>query len=583
MPNDNHRLDPAVPALENHAFFEYFDYQHQPFRMPPELASGEKSRHPVCIAGGGPVGLAVALDLAGYGIRSVVIEDGDTLSYGSRAGCISRRSLDIFDRIGVARPFMEKGLPWTMGFSYYRDAEVLRFSMPDDDRQKFPPMINLPQNFMEQYLFDAVSKCDLIEVRWQQKVTGVDAGAGEGVAVDISTPSGAYRLHADWLIAADGARSTVRKSMGLKLHGESYQGRYLIADIRLDSKRPAGRLAWFDPPSNPGSTILMHKLTDEIWRFDYQLQPEDGEEEATDPERVSARIAAHLKMIGETGSWELSWISIYKANALTLEHYRHGRVLFAGDAAHPIPIFGVRGLNSGIDDAHNLAWKLALAIRGIGGDRLLDSFSIERTGATAENLRNAKKSTVFMSPPSPAYTLMRSAVLSLVISHPWLNTLINPRQSAAIHYQDSPLSSRDAPLDFDGGPRPGEPMAQIPIRAAKGPGVEFLTEAVGRHFLAIWFCADGKLPADLQPALERLQQKDLPFRYCVVTPAAAANHPWVLADEGGIAASAYGIRGSGLYLVRPDGYVAARWIAPTLNDIDAALRRAAGKEPGDEI
>ncbi|MFD2498385.1 FAD-dependent monooxygenase [Rhizorhabdus histidinilytica] len=171
-------------------------------------------------------------------------------------------------------------------------------------------------------------------------------------------------MKAGWVVAADGARSVVRQALGLKLQGDSYEGRYLIADIEVAGvERPVERHVWFDPPSNPGSTVILHVQPDGIWRIDIQLRDEDGDE-MLEEERLLPLLQAQLDMMGVTAGWTLVWKSIYRAHALTLDSYRHGRVMLAGDAAHLVPIFGVRGLNSGIDDAHNLAWKLALVAAG---------------------------------------------------------------------------------------------------------------------------------------------------------------------------------------------------------------------------
>lgn len=573
----------APTHRKGEGFYEYFDYVSHPFVPPPELSGNKGAVHPVCIVGGGPVGLAVALDLARFGIRSVVMQQNNTLNYGSRAGCLSRRSLEIFDRLGVVDAFMRTGLPWVTGYCYYGDKEVLRFDMPAGANEKYPPMLNIPQNFVEQYLLDAANKSELIEIRWQQKVIAVKPKPGEAAVLTIDTAAGAYELRADWILATDGARSTVRKSLGLQLQGETFEGRYLIADIRLETNRQVGRLAWFDPPSNPGSTILMHKMTDEIWRFDYQLSSDVSDEDAVDPASVSALIAKHLAMMGEAGKWELSWISIYKANALSLERYRHGNVLFLGDAAHPIPIFGVRGLNSGLDDAHNLAWKLACVMQGRADESLLDTYSIERVAATAENLRNAKKSTVFMCPPSPAYSLMREAALSLALEDRWLSSLINPRQSAPVRYESSPISSPEDESLFDGGPAVGEPMRQAAIRAARGQQIDFLAQAVSKQFLAVWFSRQSRWPDTLACRLDRLVKDGVPLQYCVVAEKAPEGAAWWLEDVGGACATAYGVRQEALYLIRPDGYVAGRWAGCAVEEIEKVMRRIFCVEAQHEI
>jgi 3-(3-hydroxy-phenyl)propionate hydroxylase len=234
-------------------------------------------------------------------------------------------------------------------------------------------MINIQQYYVEQFVHAAAMRAGGAEVRWSARVRAVRPQSS-GVEVEFQTADGRiHSVHADWLIACDGGRSTVREQLGLQLEGTQYEGRYVIVDIEQDTRRTVERLAWFDPPSNPGSTILMHRQPDNVWRIDYQVADHEDPLEAVKPENVLPRVQAHLDMIGETEPWNPLWISIYTAKCLTLPSYRNGRVLFAGDAAHLVPIFGVRGLNSGLDDAGNLAWKLALVLQGHAGDALLDS------------------------------------------------------------------------------------------------------------------------------------------------------------------------------------------------------------------
>ena len=125
------------------AYHEYFEYRRYPLRLPALAGGADPVRHPVAIAGGGPIGLALALGLARHGVRSVVIEADDAVSYGSRAACISRRSLEILARLDAARPVLDEALAWTAGTSYYRDVPVYRLQMPMDENQRFPPMVNL--------------------------------------------------------------------------------------------------------------------------------------------------------------------------------------------------------------------------------------------------------------------------------------------------------------------------------------------------------------------------------------------------------------------------------------------------------
>ena len=543
-------------------YHEYFEYRRYPLVVPPLDDGVDPVRHPVAIVGGGPIGLALALGLARHGVRSVVIEADDTVSYGSRAACISRRSLEIFDRLGVARDVLGEALPWTAGTSYYRDVPVYRLQMPMDGNQRFAPMVNLEQCLCEQLLADrAAALPGLIEIRWQTKLAGLKR-ADDGVELELETARGPYRLRADWLVACDGARSAVRQALGLRFSGSTYDGTYIIVDVHLKSDYPTERRAWFDPPTNPGSTILLHKQPRDIWRVDYQLRDDEDPEEAVKPENVLPRVRSHLEWIGERDDWTPVWISTYRANCLTLDSYRHGRVLFAGDAAHLVPIFGVRGMNSGIDDTHNLAWKLAWVVQGHSSAALLDSYSTERVFAARENIRHASKSTEFMAPPSSAFKLMREAALGLATSDPFFATLINPRQSSAITFTDSPLNAAD-PDALAAGPLPGAVLQECPVETATGP--RYLTELPGPGYTALCLTGD-----DPRTALAGL--RDLPLAIVWVAPKKTSRaDAW---DASGRLFPLYGAAPAACYLVRPDGHVAGRWREPRAGSLRAAVRRA---------
>lgn len=538
-------------------FSEYFDYVHHDPMLPPLTDGRDPVRRPVCVVGGGPTGLAVALGLARYGVPSVVLEADDTVCTGSRAGAITRRTLEIFQQLGVIEPALETGFAWSEGRTFYRDRLVYSFRMPHDENQQFPPGMSLQQNYVEQYLVDEIGKHpDLIQVRWQSSVQSV-AQSDDGVELAVTTPLGDYQLTADWVVACDGGRSAVRRELGLELEGTAYEGRYVIIDIRIDTDGfPIGRRCWFDPPSNPGSTLLMYTKPGNMVRFDYQLRPDEDVQEAMRPEVVLGRVAKHLAMMGVDRPWEPVWISLYKANALTLADYRRGRVLFAGDAAHLVPIFGVRGMNSSLDDAHNLAWKLALVVQGKAENVLLDSYSAERVYAARENLRLAGKSAEFMAPPPGPAKLMRDAVLSLCADHPWISTLLDPRQHSAIPLTASPLNTGDPAQQWASGPAAGDILRECPVEIDGVAG--YLSDAVGPHFTLLYF-GEG-VPDPIVALPERV---GVPLRICSIVPA-GVGQPGAMVDASGRLFGLYDAVAGAAYLVRPDGHVLGRW-----RDLDA--------------
>lgn len=511
---------------------------------------------PVVIAGGGPVGLTLAALLARHGVACLVLEADASWCEGSRAICMSRRSQEILGWVGADRPLVDKGLSWVGGRSYFRGTEVLHFQMPSEPTERFAPMVNIQQYYVEQYALEAARCVGRVDMRWSARVTRVRPQP-LGVEVDFETADGAtHSVYTDWLVACDGGRSTVREQLGLQLEGVQYEGRYVIVDIEQDTQRPVERLAWFDPPSNPGSTILMHRQPDNVWRIDYQVADHEDPAQAVKPENVLPRVQAHLDMIGETAPWKPLWISIYNAKCLTLPSYRHGRVLFAGDAAHLVPIFGVRGLNSGLDDAGNLAWKLALVQQGHAGEALLDSYSIERTRATHENIAYGAKSTEFMAPPHHGFALMREAALRLATVTPGVRSLINPRQSAPIEYVDSPLNQPDQDAGFAAGAHAGLPAPEAKLRTAQGPG--HLTALLGTGFVALYFSDQSELPATLKQIADTGRRGVAALRLIRVAMHGAPDADTVI-DALGQARQRYAAAEGTLYLIRPDGYIMGRW------------------------
>ena len=555
----------------------YYQYQvHQPW-LPSQHSGAQK--HPIVIVGTGPVGLTLALEIARHGQRCLVLESELQVSEGSRAIVFTRRSMEILQQVGVDRRITETGLPWLFGNSIYRGQRVFRMESERAEDDRFFPMINLQQQYLEEYLIDAVQANPLIELRWGNRVNQVEQ-VGEGAArqavAEVDTPEGSYRLEADWLVACDGARSGIRTAMNLLMEGASYEGRFVIADIRIDLPLPTERLAFFDPVWNPGNTILMHREPHGIWRVDYQLPAGEDPEDALRPESLKARIDAQLEMIGFGGTpWEMDWSSVYSARALTLPDYVHGRVIFAGDAAHMLPIFGVRGANTGFQDAQGLGWRLALVAKGAATPRLLDSYSSERVGAAREIVEEAGKSTRFMAPPSRGFRLLRDAVLSLSLSQPFVGPLYHWRTSRPHEYAHSPLNSQgDDNLLFKAGPAHGAPPQNVRFAPDS-----YLLDHLGGGFDLLYFTDEAAIPAPLEQMAGKVRARGIGLKIIAVTSglsaAAVQGADLTLADTEGRCRARYGVQANGAaYLLRPDQHVCARWMSLDANRLQAALRSA---------
>ena len=558
----------------------YYDYTVHPPWLPSQHPA--QPLHPVVIAGGGPVGLTAALELARFGVPCVLLESEQQVSEGSRAIVFTRRSMEILQQVGVAERVTQNGLPWRFGNSFYRGQRVFRMEAPHDENDRFGPMINLQQQFLEQYLVEACQANPLIDLRWGNRVMALEQHA-DHAQLQVDTPEGPYTLQAEWLMASDGARSAIRSLLDLKLEGASYEGRFVIADIRIDLPLPTERLAFFDPEWNPGNTVLLHREPLGIWRIDYQLPEGETPEQALSSESLKTRINAQLAMIGHADKpWEMDWSSVYSARTLTLPDYWVGRTLFMGDAAHLLPIFGVRGANTGFQDAQALAWRLALVCRGQGAAALLANYSTERVGAAWEIIEEAGKSTRFMTPPTRGFRLLRDAVLSLSLTEAFVRPLYHWRTSRPHEYSHSSLNCRvDDNAQFLAGPAHGAPPLNVRLT-----NTQFLLDHLGGGFDLLWFGEAEHLPTELHDGVAQWQAQGFPLRLTCITPSGPSvaglvqsptDVPWlqVLSDPQGRVHSRYGVTTPGAaYLLRPDQHICARWLRLDAQRLNAALKQA---------
>ena len=548
----------------------YYQYKVHPPYLP--ATPGEVQRADVVVVGAGPVGLATALEMARYGVSCVLLESELQVSEGSRAIVFTRRSMEILQQAGVADRIVAAGLPWRFGNSFFRGERVFRLEAPHDEDDRFQPLTNLQQQYLEEFLVDAVAAQPAIELRWGNRVTAVEP-RDDGVGLTVDTPAGPYTLQAGWVVVADGARSPIRSLLGLKLEGDSYEGRFVIADIRIRLDLPTERLAFFDPPWNPGNTVLMHREPGDIWRIDFQLPAGETPEQALQPESLKARIDAQLKMIGVADpQWEMDWCSVYSARAMTLPSYVHGRLCFTGDAAHMLPIFGVRGANTGWQDAQGLAWRLALVAQGCSPETLLADYSRERVGAAWEIIDEAGKSTRFMTPPTRGFRLLRDAVLSLSLSQPFVGPLYHWRTSRPHEYSKSRANSvgDDNPL-FRQGPGHGAPPQNVKL----GPD-DFLLDRLGGAFDLLLFSPEAVVAPGLLEVVQAWRARGVPVRVTAVGSAGSVDGAdQVLPDADGHLRERYGVGTAGAaYLLRPDQHICARWMSLDAFRLNAALRNA---------
>lgn len=528
------------------------------FKLYPYARSADQDaaapvRHPVAIMGGGPIGMATALDLGLQGIPVVVLDDHEGIGQGSRAICFAKRSLEIADRYGAGQAMLDKGVIWNLGKVFHDDRKVYDFNLLPEEGHKFPAFINLQQPYFERFLVERVRQAQAdgapIQLRGKNRVDSVEVH-GDYVTLTITTPDGPYTMDADWLIGCDGASSPLRTMMGLDFDGRVFEDSFLIADITMTNEDfPTERWFWFEPHFKSGASTLLHKQPDGVWRVDFQIGWDVDRQKELREENVRARLDAMLPDV----AYDIVWTSIYTFQCRRMTRFRHDRVIFAGDAAHQVSPFGARGANSGMQDVDNLGWKLGMVIRGEAPDALLDSYDHERIAAADENILNSTRSTDFITPKSTVSHVFRNAVLDLAEHHAFARPLVNSgRLSVPAVYDGSPLNGPDAL----GGParsRPGAPCPDAPLAGG------FLLERLGGGFCLL--ALDATLPGRL------------PDRVAALTLTGAQ-------ISGPLRERYLGAAKGAVYLIRPDQHVVGRWPDYDETAIRDALHRACGR--GDE-
>jgi 3-(3-hydroxy-phenyl)propionate hydroxylase len=416
------------------------------FETPPELANHKESTHlihPVIIVGAGLAGLTAACDFALRGVPAIVIDEDDTVGVkgaSSRGICYAQKSLEVFRRLGIYDRIKAKGVEWSVGKTLAGNDIVYEFDLAKQASHNVseqPPFINLQQFYLEWFLADRIEELGVSKVRWQSRVKNVQQFA-DHVLLDIETPQGSYQCKASWLIDASGLRSPIREASGLKVEQSLGVDRWCISDVRFKDKKPVERWTWIEAPFNDDKAVWQHLMADDVWRLDYQMQPDADPEYVSSPEVVAERLKRHL---GDDVEFELIWVGPYAYRSHLLEKFRKDRIFFVGDCAHVMSPFGARGGNSAIQDSDNLVWKLASVLQGKAHEDILDSYSDERREGAQTNIQITNRTARFLSPKTPVEKMTRNAVIELAKKFPFARALVNTgRLSTANTYREKPLS-----------------------------------------------------------------------------------------------------------------------------------------------
>ena len=514
-------------------FSRNYNYKEFPFKIPPEISEGSHEIYPVVIVGAGPIGLSLAIDLAQRGIKSVLLDDNNIVSTGSRAICWAKRTLEVFDRLGVASKMMAKGITWETGRLFNGDKEVFSFNLLPDKGQKFPAFINLQQYYVEEYLIERCFQLDdYIDLRFSNEVISHSQNK-ENVEITVSCPEGKYLLRSCYMVACDGADSPTRKRMNLSFEGEIFDEHFLIVDIFMEkppfeSDKPE-RWFWFAPTFHDGQSALLHKQAENIYRIDLQLGENIDRKSELDPERVRKRI----KKVVKSDSFEIDWMSIYKFKCASLERMVFDRIIFVGDSAHVVSPFGARGGNGGIHDVDNLGWKLASILKDNTSDNILNTYNEERIEAAKENIANSSRATNFMTPKNKMAKAFRDQVLDLSVNNQFFRNIINSGR-LSVPFK---LSGLRLDNEYRDDPLLGSIYVDFPILDRKGNQL-FLTDVIANSYNLLSF---SKIKIEF------------PFNLNIISVGEENNEDVDFLDFEGKGLERY--RADLNYFIRPDGYI----------------------------
>jgi 3-(3-hydroxy-phenyl)propionate hydroxylase len=526
---------------------------------------------PVLIVGAGPTGLTAALDLAHYGIPSVILDEDHKLSDGSRAIAFHHTTVAVWEKLGAAGAILQKSVPWTVRHTYFKERELYSQHFPLPPEGMLPRFLNIQQFYVEQYLVDQIKVNRAIDLRWDHKVVGLQQD-GSGVTLEVETPGGPIQLHGKYILACDGARSSLRRLLGLEFPGKTHNDRFLIADIRADLNFPAEPRFFFDHPTNPGYTVLIHPQPDGVWRIDWQVDARNGVEDERSPDKMDRRIRA---LIGDL-PYEIVWLSDYRFHQRILKEFRHGRVFFAGDSAHLVAPFGARGMNSAVQDVENLVWKLAFVLRGLAPEALLDTYQIERQPAQVENQKVTNRTMRFMSPPNRWRRFLRDATLHMSAFFPPARRWVDSgKMSVPFVYRESPLIVPDdePPSSWKGAPDLGAQLPDLPLTLhTDGRDRQtYLRKLLGSGFVVLYFLDDGQLAGDLVTGIKR-EHPSIPLAVFPVCRFPMTNDEYIYDAEGNLGRLFQAVPGTAL-IVRPDRHLAARRHKGDEVSINAFLKR----------
>jgi len=549
----------------------------------------------VLVVGAGPTGLALACELRRRGVACVVVDerDGPPPVRESRALAVHAATLEAFHRMGVADRMRAEGRA-AHGIAVYRGASRLvdfRLALAPDET-RFPYVLILPQSRTERILLERLEELGG-GVEWRTRLSSFQADI-DGATV-VLKKNGADReshVRAGWLIGCDGARSAVRHGLGLAFEGREYPERFLLADVELSWGLSPDEVSVVLTPE--GAMIAVPLPEEGRWR----LIDATGASDADEPRAILDRFRELVGPISGVGGTlgEASWTSSFVLHRRAVDRYRAGRCFVVGDAAHLHSPAGGQGMNTGVQDAVNLAWKLAMTLRGEGTPALLESYDAERRPVGVRVLKGTDWATRLIAARNPLARAARDAALASLGKVDAVRRRISREVAElTVSYRESPIvadgragrfvaavqegaTGFNASQAFAGGPRAGDRMPDPPLsQSDPETGLpmrlsdvvfrdEAESEAAGRHVLLVFqgtkpesgafrvdFLVEDFVPPHLASRVRPiLVEPRVPFE---ASPAWRGER---LADPANALHRRFGAEGACVYLIRPDGFIGYR-------------------------
>ena len=477
-----------------------------------EMRITRHSARPGCrvlVVGAGPTGLVLAADLLARGVSTRVIDKGDGVNLETRAITIHARALEVLDLMGLADRFVDRGqvVRW---FSFYTDGRH-RLSLDlARNGTRFPFMLDIPQHQTEALLRARVAELGGV-IEQRTELTGLSDGP-VGVTATVRGADGGTRvITAGYVVGCDGAHSRVRHELGLAFRGHPYPQDWLLADVRLDWARPDNEVhAFFRADGTP---LICLPMREHRWRL---VVPFAGDRAPGAPDLGEIRRLVDQRAPEPVAVSDPTWLASFNCHRRSTDVYRRGHVLLAGDAVHIHTPAGGQGMNTGITDAHNLGWKLALVAADRAPDQLLDTYGAEREPVAGQVLGLTHALVRYGTMIHPVKRALRDALIPAASRvGPVHRRAVRRWTQVSVAY---PASSLTRTGRGRGRPRPGQRVPDIKVLTAEGPSRLFTVLRRGRHIIVV-------MGADPDSALANPALKPYRDLFEVVTCGSARRAP----------------------------------------------------------